>query len=130
MSIYNVTIFREMRLLFRGIEADSPKNAAIIARHNQSSDADDIDDCNGETLAALVDEVDVKGDTLYDESCVIDFEAGRLLNVAPTYHENALYLDSIMPDVQRLPDDAPVEIVITAKAVKDIRAAIAKATAA
>ncbi|HUU93201.1 MAG TPA: hypothetical protein VM238_18560 [Phycisphaerae bacterium] len=50
-----------------------------------------------------------------------------LIAAAPDHHENALYLDSIMPDTDGLDDGALVEIVITAKAVRDIRAAIAKA---
>jgi hypothetical protein len=54
----------------------------------------------------------------------------RLIAAAPDHHTNALYLDSVMPDVDEdnLDDSCPIEITITAKAVRDIRAAITKAT--
>ena len=63
MTKYNVHIYREMRLTFDGIEADTPEAAAAIARDKPTGDADDIDDCDGENLAALVD---VAGDEDYE----------------------------------------------------------------
>ena len=80
MTIYNVHIYREMRLVFGGIETDSPEAAAAIARDKLTSDADSIDDCDGETFAALVD---VAGDEEYRQSRTIDFEPGRLCMAAP-----------------------------------------------
>jgi hypothetical protein len=74
MMTYNVHIYREMRLVFGGIEADSPEAAASIARDKPTEHADDIADCDGETFAALVD---VQGDEEYEQSRVIDFEAER-----------------------------------------------------
>jgi hypothetical protein len=71
MPTYNVHIYREMRLAFGGIEADSPEAAASFARDKQTGDADDIDDCDGETFSALVD---VAGDEEYSHSRNIDFE--------------------------------------------------------
>ena len=62
MTIYNMHIYREMRLVFGGIEADSHEAAAAIARDKPTDQADSIDDCDGETLAALVD---VAGDEEY-----------------------------------------------------------------
>lgn len=59
-----------------------------------------------------------------------DMEAeanARLIAAAPELASNHDYLDDVMPDVSYLDDSEPVEIVITAKAVRDIRAAIAKA---
>jgi hypothetical protein len=80
MNIYTVHIYREMRLVFERIEAETPEAAASIARDKPTGDADDIEDCDGETLAALVD---VVGDAEYSHSVTIDFEAERQRNAAP-----------------------------------------------
>src|SRR5262249_50970569 len=58
----------------------SPEEAAATARNRDTAEADDIDDCDGETFAALVD---VAGDEEHEHSRMIDFEAGRLLDAAP-----------------------------------------------
>jgi hypothetical protein len=73
-TIFNVHIYREMRLVFSGIEADTHESAAAIARDKPTEDADSIDDCEGESLAALVD---VQGDEEYAQSRTIDFEGER-----------------------------------------------------
>jgi len=80
MTLYNVHIYREMRLLFERIEADTPEAAAAIARDRLTEDADDIEDCDGETFAALVD---VTGDEEFERSRMIDFDAERLRKAAP-----------------------------------------------
>jgi hypothetical protein len=80
MTLFNVHLYREMRLFFPGIEADTPEAAAAIARERLTGDADDIEDCDGETFAALVD---VVGDTQYVRSVVIDFEGERLRKAGP-----------------------------------------------
>ena len=80
MTTYNVHIYREMRLRFDGIEADTPEAAASIARNKPTDAADEIDDCEGMTLSALVDLV---GDEEYEESVFIDFEPERLCKAAP-----------------------------------------------
>jgi len=74
MTKYNVHLFREMRLYYPGIEADSPTEAAKIASGTDSGEAEDIEDCNGEDLGALVD---VDGDTDFANSELIDFEPQR-----------------------------------------------------
>jgi hypothetical protein len=79
-NTYKVHIYREMRLVFGGIEADTPEAAADLARDKFTSDADKIDDCEGMTLSALVD---VVGDRDYEQSCFIDFDEERLRNAAP-----------------------------------------------
>jgi hypothetical protein len=79
-TIYNVHIYREMRLVFGGIEADTPEAAASNARDKETEEADSIDDCDGETLAALVDLV---GDEEYEQSRFIDFEPERQRKAAP-----------------------------------------------
>jgi hypothetical protein len=80
MTKYNVHIYREMRLFFGNIEAGTHEAAAAIARDKTTGDADDIEDCNGDDHAALVD---VIGDEDYSQSVTIDFEAERQCKAAP-----------------------------------------------
>jgi hypothetical protein len=79
-NTYNVHIYREMRLTYGSIKADSHEAAAAIARDKPTEEADSIDDCEGETLAALVD---VHGDEEYEQSRLIDFESERLIIASP-----------------------------------------------
>jgi hypothetical protein len=71
MTIYNVHIYREMRLYFPGIQAESHEAAARIAAEKCTDEADDVEDCQGENLTALVD---VQGDGEYLQTQIIDFE--------------------------------------------------------
>jgi hypothetical protein len=81
MTTYNVHMYREMRVIFGGIEAETPEAAAAIARDKPTEDAADIEDCNGDNLAALID---VAGDEDYSQSVTIDFEAERTRKAAAT----------------------------------------------
>lgn len=74
MIKYTVHLFREMRLTFVGIEAESPEAAAAAVSERPTEAADNIEDCNGENLSALID---VEGDDSFGQSVVIDFEAER-----------------------------------------------------
>jgi hypothetical protein len=80
MPLFNVHIYREMRLTFERIEAETPEAAAQIARDGLTEDADDIEDCDGEDLGALVDLI---GDEHYEHTISIDFEAEKLRKAAP-----------------------------------------------
>jgi hypothetical protein len=80
MTTYNVHIFREMRLVYGGIEADTHEVAAAIARDKPTDQADSIDDCDGETSYACVD---VQGDEDYEQTRLIDFEPERQRQAAP-----------------------------------------------
>ena len=80
MTKYIVHLYREMRLGYDGIEADTPEAAAAIARTMPTGDADDIEDCDGETFSALVD---VQGDEDYQRSDTVDFDPERLRKAAP-----------------------------------------------
>jgi hypothetical protein len=71
MTTYNVHIYREMRLTYIDIKADTPEAAAAIASDKPTDAADNIDDCEGENLAAVVD---VAGDEDYSQSVTIDFK--------------------------------------------------------
>ncbi len=80
MTTYNVHIYREMRLLFEGIEAISHEAAAAIAEHKPTGDADDIDECDGDTFYACVD---VQGDEDYEQSRWVNFEPERHRTATP-----------------------------------------------
>jgi hypothetical protein len=79
MKTYNVHIYREMRLSYPGIEAESHEAAAQIAVDKCSNEAETLEDCEGEDLAALVD---VEGDAEYKQSKTIDFMPTLLRNHA------------------------------------------------
>lgn len=71
MPKYNVHVYREMRLFYPDIEAATLAEAAEKARNMTTDDATVIDDCEGETFAALVDMV---GDDEYHQTRLFDFE--------------------------------------------------------
>jgi hypothetical protein len=79
MTQYIVHLYREMRLSFTGIEAETPFAAARVARGKSTDDADNIEDCEGRNLSALVD---IAGDEDFSQSVTIDFEPERLGKVA------------------------------------------------
>lgn len=70
-NTYHVHVYRQMRLTFSPVVADSPEHAAAIARRLPTDEALSIDDCDGETVAALVD---LDGDEPFERSVAIDFE--------------------------------------------------------
>src|SRR3954466_839353 len=74
MTTYNVHIYREMRLRFDGIKAENPQQAAQEARELSLKVTDDLDECDGETFAALVDVADHED---FSQSVIIDFEPER-----------------------------------------------------
>jgi hypothetical protein len=118
MTKYIVHIYREMRLTFEGIEADTPEAAAAVARDKLTDDADDIEDCNGESLSALID---VAGDDQYEQSVDIDFEAERQRKAAPALLA-ALIQAEVLIAADIIRDDAGC--------LANIRAAVAEAKAA
>lgn len=74
MTEYIVHLYREMRLTYTGIEAETPETAAALVHAKPTDDADNIEDCDGEDLSA---QVDVAGDEDYSQSVTIDFEPER-----------------------------------------------------
>jgi hypothetical protein len=78
-NIYHVHIYREMRLYFSGITAASAEVAAHLAAEKPTHDAEAVEDCEGETIAALVD---VNGDAEYAFSRIVDFEPAILRKTA------------------------------------------------
>jgi hypothetical protein len=83
-QIYNVHLYREMRLYFPGIEAGSHAQAAEIVAEKATDEAETINDCQGTNLAALVD---VYGDHEYSQSRTVDFSTSR--NDSRTFHRTA-----------------------------------------
>jgi hypothetical protein len=126
MPLYNVHVYREMRLLLAGIEAGSHEEAAALARECDTAEADVIDHCDGDTFAALVD---VAGDEEYEQSRFVTFEAEWLRQAAPALLAAVVdcirQIHALLPAHQqgdRTLDNIP--------AVLRARAAIAGATAA
>lgn len=103
MTKYNVHIFREMRLYYPGIEAESHAEAAEIASKMDTCEAGEAEDCNGEDLSAMVD---VEGDEEFAKTELINFEPQRLLDVAPKLLEallNALpYVEDVLSNPEQL----------------------------
>ncbi len=89
MTLYNVHLYRETRLHFPGITADTPEQAARIAADRPTADAEFIEDCDGDNLAALID---VAGDDEFTQSVTIDFEPERLRRMVPELLEALDYL--------------------------------------
>jgi hypothetical protein len=124
MTLYNVHIYREMRLLYEGIDAPTPEEAAEIAGDKPTGDADGIEDCEGCTSTALVD---VVGDEEYEQSRWIDFEPERLRKTAPLLLEALRdcigQIHALLPRHQQ--SDSTLDNI---PAVLKARAAIAQAT--
>jgi hypothetical protein len=76
MPKYKVHVYREMRIVFDNIEADSVEAAAKVAAIKHFDERDDFSDCEGVNLSALVDQQGEPDGTL------IDFEDGRMLRVS------------------------------------------------
>jgi hypothetical protein len=123
MTRYIVHIYREMRLTVADIEADTPEAAAAITRDRPTGDADDIEDCEGETLSALVD---MAGDEDYEQSRLIDFEAERHRKGAPKLLEALKAMDDAFSHYCEYRQQSDDETSALVRA----RATIAKAEAA
>ena len=124
MTLYNVHLYREMRLVFLDIEADSPEEAAEACREFPDEAACGAAvDCDGETFAALVD---VQGDFEHAHSVVIDFEAERIRKAAP----NLLAALKVSEGIVHWALDHGADREATAATLGYIRTAIAGAEAA
>lgn len=119
MTLYNVHIYREMRLVYEGISAEKPEAAAAIARDKPTDECVEIADCEGETSSALVD-VD-GGDEHYR---LIDFEAERQRKAA------AMMLNALQVASNYLGDDLDERDETEHRVFETIRVAIAEAGAA
>ena len=122
MTIYNVHVYREMRLYFPAIEACTPEDAARIAADRPTAHAQYTEDCDGENLAALID---VAGDNEFTQSVTIDFDAERLRKAA------AELQDVLQTFAEQADQDCPAEYRTRhfAEALEQAHATIAKAMA-
>jgi aminoglycoside phosphotransferase len=120
MTLYNVHIYREMRLYFPGIEASTPEEAARIAADRLTAEAEYIEDCDGQSMAALVD---VAGDGEFTKSVAIDFESEQQRKAVPEL------LEALTTLAEQADEDCPAEIRTRhfADALEQAHAAIAKA---
>lgn len=100
MKRYNVHIYREMRLVYLDIEAESPEEAAATCREFPGDEAcGPAVDCDGEAFAALVD---VQGDLDYAQSLVVEFEGERCRKAVPALLEalNDLLEQTVEQDIR------------------------------
>lgn len=79
MTKYIVHLYREMRLSYTDIDAETPEAAAAIAAGKPTDTADTVEDCDCQNLAARVD---MAGDEDYSHSVTIDFEPERIRHAA------------------------------------------------
>jgi hypothetical protein len=122
MTLYNVHVYREMRVYFPAIEASTPEEAARIAADRPTAEAEYSEDCDGENLAALID---LAGDDEFTQSVTIDFEAGRLRKADPDL------LNALQFLAEQADEDCPAQYRTRhfADALEQAHAVIAKATA-
>jgi hypothetical protein len=123
MTKYIVHLYREMRLSFADIEADTAEAAAAFAREKSTDEADDIEDCNGEDSSALVD---LAGDEDYRHSVTIDFEGERIRKAAAKLLEDLKAMDDAFSHYCEYRQQSDDETSALVRA----RATIAKAEAA
>jgi hypothetical protein len=116
MTMYNVHIYREMRVYFPSIEAATAEEAAKIAGDKPTDAAEYTEDCDGETLAAMID---VVGDDDFSQTVTIDFEP-ELLRKAALNLLAALKAASDWIDAQIFAQRSEIQAAV--------QAAIAKAT--
>jgi hypothetical protein len=118
MPTYTVHIYREMRVKFAGVEAESIAEAAREAAALRTDDG--VDDCDGANLYALVD---LEGDEDFEHSENVVFEAGRMLDLGPKMQEVLEALVSRIEEEVYLPSVTCHFI----DALEDARSAIAAA---
>ena len=121
MTGYIVHLYREMRLTYTGIEAETPEAAAAITRGKPTDDADNVEDCDGENLSALVD---LAGDEDHSQSLTIEFEGERQRKAA------SKLLEAVRMAENYLADDLDKDDVTEMRIFKSICDARAEATAA
>jgi hypothetical protein len=78
MPLYNVYLYREVRLCFYDIEADTAEAAAVLVRDKYTDDADDIEGCTGQEFSA---EIVAAGDPADNHTVTLRFEPDELPNI-------------------------------------------------
>jgi hypothetical protein len=127
--IYDVHIYREMRIPYRNIEVNTSEGAAEFCRDLPSSAGGTPVECDGQTFAAVVDSPD------HPDGKDILFEEGRLRKHAQETLKALIailpYAESEAASLDALKDCAEAEAEAEAawEAVEAAQAIIAKATA-
>lgn len=122
MALFNVHIYREMRLFYPNIDANTHEDAARIANEKPTDEAVNTEECDGTTLSALVD---VVGDTEFADSQMIDFQGGQFLSAGQAM------LDALEEIEAQLDTFKPTAIASLglSEALMKVKAAITKAKA-
>jgi hypothetical protein len=97
MTKYNVHIYREMRIVYQDIEAQTPEAAAESCRDFPSDAGCDPVDCDGQTFAAVVD---TQGDYNANGKDIL-FAEGQMRLAAPA---QAVILDLVRYGLMDLSD--------------------------
>ena len=117
MTLFNVQVRHEVQIHFFGIEANTLDGAARIAADKLNDDDILLSDCEGKTIAALVE---LASDAESNQSRLIDFEAGRSRKLA-TAIESLLTaagdLDSAIDRVTGRFDDERAAVVAACRIV-------------
>lgn len=88
MPNYNVHLYREMRVKYFNVQADSVEEAALKVKNVDPELCDwenEIHECEGQSFSAIVDEVDPKTGELTEDGegeTPINFSEGSLLYAA------------------------------------------------
>jgi hypothetical protein len=88
MTTYNVHLYREMRLYFPSVEAESHEAAAEFARQQPTDRAQQIKDCDGNDHGALVD-VDADADHILTKLIDFPMAGGSLYQAITTLISDA-----------------------------------------
>lgn len=81
MPLYNVHLYREMRVKYLHVEASTPEQAAMRCYHIDPEMCDyenEIHECEGQSFGCVVDEIDPADDQIIWKETPINFEEGRL----------------------------------------------------
>jgi hypothetical protein len=129
MPTFNVHVYREMRVKFKGIVAETPEAAAKLAAQVPELCEYEYEthDCEGETFSALVDYADPEtAKSLIDEdsdapqSVVVNFEPEHMRRAAPELLQQVM----LLADHLETRDSLPTMRILR---VREARAVIAKA---
>ncbi|WP_422929698.1 hypothetical protein [Singulisphaera sp. PoT] len=121
MTLYHVHLYREMRITFEGIEAETPQSAAAIARRMSAGEAVAIEECGGENLAALIGEA---GDDAFERAVSIDFSAERLRGAVPDISDWARGVGAALESTGCVPDRLYVAAILLLSMLGDAESGV------
>lgn len=86
MPKYNVHLYREMRVKYFNVEAETPERAAELVRNIDPELCDyenETHECEGQSFGAVVDEIDPANPGHWTNETPINFDDGKLRDAAP-----------------------------------------------